>query len=124
MAPFQVPMNFKFHLFSKSYVAINPFHNNVNLNSPNAIEPTISPNVVPNLNVIVSMGNAFWKRKEKFCEKIVACPSRDPTKPTFNEPKNNNLENQSEKLMGFSKIDKLQSLFRRVACFHLVARLH
>jgi hypothetical protein len=30
------------------------------------------------------MGSAFWKRKEKFCKKIVACPSRDPTKPTFN----------------------------------------
>jgi hypothetical protein len=65
-----------------------------------------------------------FEREEKFCEKIVACPSRDPTKPTFNEPKNNNLDNQSEKLMGFTKIDKLQSLFRRVACFHLVARLH
>ncbi len=123
MAPFQVPMNFEYHLFSESYVAIDPFHNNANFNSPNAIEPTGSPNVVPNFTMFVSMGSAFWKRKEKFCEKIVACPSRAPTKPTFNEPKTNNLENQSEKLMGFSRIDKLQSLFRRVACFHLVASL-
>ncbi len=85
MAPFQVSMNFKFHLYSKSYVAIDPFCNNATLNSPNAIEPIVSPNVVLNLTMFVSMGSAFWKRKEKFCEKNVACSYRDPTKPTFKE---------------------------------------
>jgi hypothetical protein len=84
----QVLMNFKLLLllFSKSFI-IDPSYNNVNFNSPYAIKPTLSPNVILDLVAFISMGNVFQKWKEKVYEEIVACLSRDLTKPIVSVPK-------------------------------------
>ncbi len=57
------------------------------------------------LVAFVSMGNVFQKWREKVYEEIVACPSRDLTKPIVSVPKKK--KNQIEKLIGFTKIDEL-----------------
>jgi hypothetical protein len=77
MAPLQVLMNFKFCLLFKSFTTINSYHSNANLNSLDAILDLI---------VLISMGSVSERGNEKICEKIVACPFGDPTKPTTNEP--------------------------------------
>jgi hypothetical protein len=38
------------------------------------------------------MGSVSEKGTEKICEKIVACPFVDPTKPTANEPQKKKIK--------------------------------
>jgi hypothetical protein len=51
------------------------------------------------------------KGKWKGCEEIVACFSKDPIKPTINEPKKKKFESQNVKLIWFTKINGLQRSF-------------
>jgi hypothetical protein len=85
-------MNFKFHIFFESFIIIDPSYSNVYFNFPYAIKPTFSPNVILGLLAFVLMGNVFQKWKEKVYEEIVACPSRDLTKPIISVPKGKKIK--------------------------------
>jgi hypothetical protein len=61
--------------------------------------------------VSIFVGSGILKGKWKGCEKIVACFSRDPIKPTINEPKKKRFESQYVKLIWFTKINGLQGSF-------------
>jgi hypothetical protein len=60
MAPFQVSINFKF-FFKKSFVNVDPSHNNANLND--AIEPILSPNVIIDFTTFVFMVIVHFERE-------------------------------------------------------------
>ncbi len=61
MAPFQVLINFKAFSFSKSFVNVNPSHNNANPND--AIEPILSPNVIIDFTMFVFMVIVHFERE-------------------------------------------------------------
>jgi hypothetical protein len=68
-------------------IAINTFHNIANLNSTNVVEIILSPNVILNLIASIYVGSAFQKGKEKDCEEIVPCLSRNPIEHIVSELK-------------------------------------
>ncbi len=81
-------MNLKFCLFLEFFATIDHSCNNANINYPNAIEPTLLPNVISRLITIIFVGSAFWK----VCEEIVSYPFGDPIKLKVNEPKKKKLK--------------------------------
>lgn len=68
-------------------IAIDTSHSIANLNSTNVVETILSPNVILSLIASIYVGSAFWKGKEKDCEEIVACISRNPIEHIVSELK-------------------------------------
>jgi hypothetical protein len=52
-------MNLKFCLFLEFFATIHHSCNNANLNYPNAIEPTLLPNVISSFITFIFVGSAF-----------------------------------------------------------------
>ncbi len=89
---FKFQKTLSFVLFFKSVATTNPFRCNAKLNSPNATKFILSPNVILGLTKFVFMSGTSQKGNEKVCEKIVACPFKDPIKSTINEPKKKKIK--------------------------------
>jgi hypothetical protein len=80
-------MNSKFLFFLCFFIAIDTSHSVANLNSTNVVEIIQSPNVILNLIASIYVGSAFRKGKEKDCEEIVPCLSKNPIEHVVSELK-------------------------------------
>lgn len=100
-------MNLKFCLFLGFSATIDHFCNNANLNYPNAIEPTLLPNVISSL-----IAYFFWVvHFERFVRKLFHTLLEILLNSRLMNQKRKNSKKLSGKFIKFTKIDGPQGLF-------------